>query len=282
MEPTQLKSRPVVVLYGSTGLIGSELSRQLDFAGAVVIRPTRQNPLEGAPLQGPVTFIFANGITDPRVPEHALREANIEFPRRIIEWTAGNRQARYVTLGSIMENFEDLCATNPYLRSKRDLGRMMQELADPRALHVRLHTVYGGTPKAHMFLGQIFEAIRQNREFRMSHGRQLREFHHVEDVAHSLITILNHEPGSEALASSVITLSSGEPVRLADLAQSVFKALDREHLLQVGAIQAPSAENTEQVFPRTGTALLPRVRGAVHGVTHWIKDLLDKSASTVT
>ena len=181
-----------------------------------------------------------------------------------------------------MEHFEEMCEANPYLRTKRDLGRMMAAFDDPRALHVRLHTVYGGTPKSHMFLGQIVDAIRESREFKMSHGQQLREFHHVEDVAAALIAILNHESGSQALLNTTMTLSSGEPVRLAELAQAIFEATGRKELLKVGAIHTPAGENTERVFPRTESHFMPRVRSAITGVTHWIRDVLDQSASTLT
>ena len=90
-----------------------------------------------------------------------------------------------------------------------------------RILHCRLHTLYGGEPKDHMFLGQIVNAIRSNSVFSMSSGEQLREYHHVDDIAESLATIVNSD---WSLWSPILEINSGQPLKLLDLAMAIFNA----------------------------------------------------------
>ncbi len=132
-------------------------------------------------------FIFAGGITDPLVAVEKINYSNIEFPKRVIEATFDHSDFRYLTVGSIHENVE-LFYNNNYLRSKLELGRLIEKKSyesnvKDRFLHLPLHTLYGGKPKDHMFLGQIAKAIKNGTVFRMSSGLQLREYHHVEDIA---------------------------------------------------------------------------------------------------
>src|SRR5262249_31834831 len=150
-----------------------------------------------------------------------------------IDWA----HARYLTIGSVLETFSRLTASNRYLASKAALWARVERIAadprlDGRVAHLRGHTVYGGgAPALHSFLGQMYESLHTRRHFRMSEGRQLREFAHVDDVARSIAVLLAH-----AWTGAVpIDLSTGEPVRLSELAHAVFRAFDSEELLQVGA-----------------------------------------------
>ncbi len=219
-------------------------------------------------------IVFANGITDPKAPWPDLKLSNILFPASVIQATQDRAGIRYLTLGTVFERFPDFAAGNPYVASKLRLCEEVEALSSlgnsGRIAHVRLHTVYGGKPKAHMFLGQIIQALEVGKEFRMSSGEQLREYHHVHDVAGALLALLARDwqagPGP-------MELSSGAPVRLADLAAAVFSGCGRLDLLKVGAIPSVPSDNRRHVFPRSDPSLLPYYRDPIVGVVTYLGSL---------
>ena len=77
----------------------------------------------------------------------------------------------------------------------------------------------------------MYKCLRAGKSFRMSEGRQLREYAHVDDVALSIAALL-----ARTWTGPVhIELNGGEPVRLSELAGSVFRAFNCERLLHLGA-----------------------------------------------
>lgn len=278
--------RRQILLLGATGLIGSALRAQFD--SQVRIHTPRWSADPEAPellarnlsTAANCDVILACGVTDPKTPEAELRYSNFLFPQRLIHACLPHPGVRFITLGTVMENFPEACAANPYLKSKYDLGSWMQSLASQtgnagRLLHVRLHTVYGGARqlvKPHMFLGQMLHALEQNREFRMSAGDQLREYHHVDDIAASLRHLLD-QPW-QTLDATCIGMHSGNPVRLADLATAVFEAFQKRKLLHIGSIPRAPGENVGQSFQRSPTAILVASREPISGVVEWLKAVL--------
>jgi len=219
--------------------------------------------------------IFAGGITDPHVSVEKINYSNIEFPNRVIEATFDHSNFRYLTLGSINENVELSYKNNNYLRSKLELGRLIEKKSyesngKDRFLHLRLHTLYGGKPKDHMFLGQIANAIKNGTVFRMSSGLQLREYHHVDDIAVTIRSILEREWNF----GPIVEINSGKPVRLAELAKAIFKAFKKEELLEIGSIPTPSGENMEKVFQRSEDWLMSFSRTSISGVIESLKQYL--------
>jgi len=98
--------------------------------------------------------------------------------------------------------------------------------------HFQLHTLYSeNLPKPHMFLGQLLNAIKENRKFRMSSGNQLRQFHHTSDVAKSVVSSI---PRIES--NSVIQVAGGDSIRLIDLATRIFSQIGVLENLEVGAL----------------------------------------------
>jgi nucleoside-diphosphate-sugar epimerase len=276
-----------VVMFGSSGRIGRAAARVLGEAGCRVAavrwldessgaaRPLQEILAELAAVKGAVDIVFASGLTDPSASARDLALANVERPVGVIGATIDREQLRYVTIGSVLETVPSLAASNRYLASKAALWTRIEALAadsrlDGRIAHLRAHTVYGGAPAPHSFLGQMHESLRARRPFRMSEGRQLREYAHVDDVARSIAALLAG-PWAGPVA---IDLNTGEPVRLSDLARAVFRAFDSEQLLQLGALPTPTGENFCAKFPRSPAWLLGRPRPAIGGIVQWFSDLL--------
>jgi len=220
-------------------------------------------------------FIFASGVTDPHVAVEKINYSNTDFPKRVIEATFDHSDFRYLTLGSFQENDELFYKNNNYLKSKLELGNLIVKKSlelngKNRFLHLRLHTLYGGKPKDHMFLGQISKAIKNETVFRMTSGLQLREYHHVEDIAVTIRSILEHEWSF----GPIVEINSGNPVRLAELAKAIFNAFRKEKLLEIGAIPTPSGENMEKVFQRSEEWMISTSRPPIIGVIESLKQYL--------
>lgn len=263
------------ILFGATGSLGSAILERLGDQAA----PADWRKLTDPVLHptSPCDFIFANGLTDPSKTIEELRAANVDFPLRVIEASEGLNTSgnRYLTLGSINENFPELCKSNMYLASKLELSKKMlacesSQTGKGRFLHLRIHTAYGSTPKPYMFLGQILSSLRENKTFEMSSGDQLREYHHQEDIAQAVENILRREWDF----GPTLELNSGEPVRLADLAKAIFQAFKAEKFLHIGAIPRHESENTDRHFEPSPPWLLPRGRNTIESVISSLKTAL--------
>jgi nucleoside-diphosphate-sugar epimerase len=285
----------LIILFGSQGRLGSALYKRFIKTGRyrlysihwsdLSIFVTKSIDIFSAEFgklisdietYGKAVFIFANGLTDPRLPGNEILFSNFEFPRRVIEATGNLPNTRYLTIGTIQELWPEACQTNPYLRSKFELSQFVAEIANrpdkkDRLLHCRLHTLYGGEPKDHMFLGQIINAIRTNTIFAMSSGEQLREYHHVDDIAESIVNIVDLDWKS---LSPIIEINSGQPLKLVDLAMAIFTAYGKQNLLHVGKLDRPRGENISKVFTRSSYEVLPFSREPFQGVLNWISDIL--------
>ena len=280
--------RRSVVIFGSSGRIGHAAARAVGEAGCRVkavswldkssgaARPTQEILEELAAVEGAADIVFASGLIDPSASAGDLALANVERPVGVIEATIDWTHLRYLTIGSVLETFSSLTASNRYLASKAALWARIERLAaDPRLheriAHLRGHTVYGGgAPAPHSFLGQMYESLHTRGPLRMSEGRQLREYAHVDDFARSIAALL-----ARAWAGPVaIELSTGEPVRLSELARAVFRAFDCEQLLQLGALPTPLGENMSAKFLRSPDWLLGRPRPAIEGIVQWFSVLL--------
>jgi nucleoside-diphosphate-sugar epimerase len=288
-ETEKILKRRTAVIFGSNGRIGSAVAEALAEttspahtvswrdAKTKLVRDQRDVVAQLAAIKGEIDIVFASGLTDPSASAADLALANVEQPVGLIEATIDHEQFRYLTIGSVLETFSPLTAGNRYLASKKALWERIKELtADPRLngriMHLRGHTFYGGAPTPHLFLGQMYDSLRAGRPFRMSEGRQLREYAHVDDVAMSIIALL----ARTWTGPVAIDLSSGEPVRLADLARTVFRAFGCEHLLQLGVLPTPDGENLGVKFLRSPAWLLGRPRSPIEGIIGWFSHLLDR------
>lgn len=217
-------------------------------------------------------WICAVGIVDPGVDPAVIEAINVEFPRRLYA-LLGNLAPpggiRLVTIGSVLESHRALASSNAYLASKSRMFEALSGAGDAlRWHHIRLHTLYGGSKRPHpfMFAGQMFEALIRKERFRMSGGAQLREYHHVQDIAESICSFLSGDSQDR-----MIELSSAEPIRLRDLASAVFKYFNEIDLLEIGSKIHSHGEVFESVHQRS--PYLAASRDPIEGVICWFKKL---------
>lgn len=210
---------------------------------------------------------LAAGIIDPKRPADEHQQVNFALARNLIVG-ATRLGLKVVTFGTVMEKVVGDTSDNPYFSSKTRLSRFVDEFcADSAlALHVRIHTLYGGgPPEKFMFLGQILDAIRNSTDFRMTLGTQLREYHHLDDEVTALTALM------AARTSGVIELSHGNPVRLCDLASYIFAAADSTPLLKIGAIPEPAKDNFGMTFERPAVLDSVAFRDALPSVVQYLR-----------
>lgn len=215
--------------------------------------------------------VVAAGLLDPSLPHQLLRRVNVDLPLQVLKG-ATDAGLRVVTLGTVMEQLTS--HPNIYVASKSELGLQVAGRADAGdpVLHLQIHTLYGGGPPApFMFLGQMCHAIRRGIPFEMSPGRQLREYHHVDDDVSALHALI------AAGVVGIAPVSHGEPSTLADLASAVFKAVGRMDLLRIGARPEPPDDNYATVLTKPAVLAGISFRPAQVGVAEYVKSQLSGS-----
>jgi nucleoside-diphosphate-sugar epimerase len=268
----------MIFIIGGRGRLGQAIARQYDPSQVVSLdrsvyehwgKPGASDAVTRyfAPYAGTASKIFVtSGLLDPKSSVDALHEVNFMLPRNVIDGVAGHG-IPVTTFGTVMETL--LADRNPYVASKAVLADTVAEQVAGGAplTHIRVHTLYGGgMPSRFMFLGQILSAIETASPFKMTLGRQLREYHHVDDDAHAVRLL------SEGNARGVFDLSHGSPISLRRLAETVFDAFDATDLLEIGAIPEPREENYDTVFVRHSLIEQMVFRDALPGVVTYLAE----------
>lgn len=216
---------------------------------------------------GAVIYV-CSGLLDPKIPPNGLHAVNFMLPYNIIQSVAG-LDVHVVTFGTAMEG---MLAANPYVQSKLALANFIdqRQTSACKVTHIRIHTLYGGgEPSPFMFLGLMLAALRQEASFAMTLGRQLREYHHVEDDAIAIRQLVNSS------VTGLVTLSHGHPVTLRCLAEAVFEKLNKAHLLHLGALPEPAEDNFEQVFSSPGELQGIKFRETLSAVANYMQLLAE-------
>jgi nucleoside-diphosphate-sugar epimerase len=270
----------MIFIVGGRGRLGQALREQYSSDEVVCVeRAVYQQWGESDSLSGITAYFQQNarpgsvvyicsGLLDPTLDCEALRNVNFRLPKNIIQATSP-MGIRAVTFGTAME---ETLVTNPYVQSKRALSSFVAEMSQVQApaLHIRIHTLYGGgKPSPFMFLGLVMEALRNDKPFEMTMGRQLREYHHVFDDAAAVRRLVDQS------VSGVVELSHGKPVTLRILAEAVFESAGKGHLLSLGALPEPQQENFTQVFSRPSMLDDNMFRDTVTGVVEYMKTLIE-------
>jgi nucleoside-diphosphate-sugar epimerase len=281
-----------VILIGKTGFLGGAIASQTQGSAhrwseviapdsrkhvAALLQPSlrRQAVHSLAKPDVECDWIFAVGLVDPRANAEDLNRINVEAPLHLVDVLNREplaRRHRIITFGSVLERKPELAESNPYLRSKARLFYSWCQMHADLPLtwiHVQLHTLYGGVklPHSAMFTGQMLAALVTGSQFTMSGGEQLREYHHVDDIAHSVL----HFIATQSADSRTLELSSGQPIRLRDLAHAVFDHFHIPDRLSVGILPASAAEVYENEYKRSPHLLAYREPCA--GVIAWFEAL---------
>jgi hypothetical protein len=273
-------------LIGSRGRLGQAIAHQYADCGIVsldrVIYKDWVKPgagdlvsqyFEKSSDQGATVFV-ASGLLDPRLPQEDLLSVNYHLPKNVIDG-AGKLGIKVITFGTVMERLVEL--KNPYIQTKAALGDYVDTLAaaGKSVIHVQVHTLYGvGQPSPFMFLGQMLSSIQNETPFKMTSGRQLREYHHLADDAKAIRLI------EETATPGVLNLSHGKPLSLKVIAESVFHALEKDELLHVGALAEPPEENYDRIFRPSEIMQQVTFRDSLPAIVQYMKECYFSTAAS--
>lgn len=156
---------------------------------------------------------------------------------------------RVVTAGSGFEYdwrygycTEGITPTNPgtvYGRSKHALHVAQEALAEATGLSSawgRIFWIYGPRESPNRLVPAVIIPLLQAEAARCSHGMQVRDFLHVEDVADALVTLL------DSVVTGPVNIASGEPVRIKDVVLKIADLIGEPAQVHLGAIPAQPHE----------------------------------------
>jgi nucleoside-diphosphate-sugar epimerase len=182
----------------------------------------------------------------------------VEASLRLFRLFRNHGGGRLVATGSCAEYdlSDGLCSekTTPlapatfYGACKKSACELLDAYAQQTGLSVawaRVFFLYGPHEDPGRFVPSVISALLDGRPARCTHGRQIRDFLHVSDLADALVTLL------ESDLSGPINLGSGEGVALQDVVDSIVGRLQRPELVQMGALSTDATEPARIVADAT-------------------------------
>jgi nucleoside-diphosphate-sugar epimerase len=134
----------------------------------------------------------------------------------------------------------------------------------------RIFFLYGPHEHQSRLVASVITSLLQGNEARCSHGNQIRDFMHVQDVADALVAAL------DARVHGPINIASGEPVRLRTIIDRTAELIGRPELVRLGAIPVPGDDpplivaDTRRLARETGwTPRIPLDKGLQHTIDWW-------------
>lgn len=138
---------------------------------------------------------------------------------------------------------ERITPTTPvtvYGRCKHALSELLAASAgasDLSASWGRIFFLYGPHEDSRRLVASVIRSLLNDQVARCSHGEQIRDYLHVEDVAGALVALLDCD------VTGPVNIASGRPVVLKDLIRTIGRKLEREDLIALGALPARADES---------------------------------------
>jgi nucleoside-diphosphate-sugar epimerase len=134
-----------------------------------------------------------------------------------------------------IEDATPIAPATPYGESKVALLAAWREAAGPNGswAWARLFFPYGPGEAPGRFIPSVIEGLREGRPVACSHGAQVRDFIHVDDVAAALALLL------QGRASGAYNIGTGQGHSLREAAQTIVSQLGHGELVRFGERAAP-------------------------------------------
>jgi nucleoside-diphosphate-sugar epimerase len=100
----------------------------------------------------------------------------------------------------------------------------------------RIFFLYGPGEHPSRLVSSVIHSLLRDEPARCTHGNQIRDFMHVEDVSGAFVTLL----GSEVRGP--VNIASGTAIALRDVVHAIADYLRKRELVQLGAIPVPAGE----------------------------------------
>lgn len=137
------------------------------------------------------------------------------------------------------EDSTPLIPVTVYGESKHDLMLRLRELCGESGMTLgwgRVFFLYGPNENPSRLIPHVIRSILAGEEVKTTHGRQIRDYMCVDDVASGLVALLESDIDGAA------NICCGEPVSLKEMIEYIAEKLGGSNLLHIGAIPAPEHE----------------------------------------
>ena len=96
----------------------------------------------------------------------------------------------------------------------------------------RVFFLYGPREHPDRLVSSVIRSLLKGEAARCSHGRQIRDYMHVQDVADGLVALLDSD------VEGAMNVCSGQATTLREIVLSIGRICERPDLIQLGAIPA--------------------------------------------
>lgn len=200
--------------------------------------------------------------------------------RRIV--TAGTSLEYDPREGPCREDQTPLLNTSLYSSCKGCMRLMLEALGRQAGIstaHGRVFFLYGPHEYPQRLVASVCLALLGGERARCTHGRQIRDFLHVCDVAEALVALLDSE------VAGPVNIASGRGVSLGEIVATLAELAGRADLVEMGAIPAPPEEPPSIVADVTRLSAevgwRPRyaLRAGLEQTVAWWRDLAGSAAA---
>ena len=98
---------------------------------------------------------------------------------------------------------------------------------------MRLFNFYGEDMPENFFYSQLINALKNNNEFKMTGGEQIRDFLSIEKVLDYIIKLSETDKSDQI----IVNICSGLGIKLKDFAIEIAKNMNKEYLLKIGDLK---------------------------------------------
>jgi nucleoside-diphosphate-sugar epimerase len=122
-----------------------------------------------------------------------------------------------------------------YGSCKQALNLLVQSFASQNALSAawgRVFFLYGPNEHPQRLVSSVILSLLKGEPAKCSHGRQIRDYMHVQDVADGMVALLDSE------VTGAVNVSSGQATTLREIVLTIGRLLEKPELIQLGAIPA--------------------------------------------
>ena len=132
---------------------------------------------------------------------------------------------------------EDLTPTNPwnfYGTCKDSLRRVVLEFSSRTGLSTawgRSFYLYGPREPRERLVPAVITSLLRGEKARCTHGRQLRDFLYVQDIADAFVALL------DSSSRGIVNIASGEAITIRSIVEEIARQLDLPGQVEFGAIE---------------------------------------------
>ena len=141
--------------------------------------------------------------------------------------------------GYCSEESTPLSPSTPYGICKHSLQMMMASFSEQTGMSSawgRVFFLYGPHEHPNRLVSSVILSLLKDSPANCSHGKQIRDYLYVQDVAEAFLALLQSE------VQGPLNIASGRPIAIKEVIIKIAEKLDRKDLVRLGALSASLGE----------------------------------------